>query len=385
MAEHLDSLTDEAFRARFRAWLEAVYPETWRATTERPFRRLRGEEVRAWIALLNKGGWRAPAWPRAYGGLGLSFAKQVIYHEELDRLGAARVIDLGEVQLGPTLIAHGSEEQKARYLPGILGGEHLWCQGYSEPGAGSDLAALSTTAVRRGDRLIVNGQKIWTTHANESTHVFALVRTSREERRQDGITFLLMEMDRPGIKVRPIKNLAGEDEFCEVFFDDVEASMDDVVGEVGRGWTVAKALLGHERIWIGSPGLAGRTLALSRRLIETLDAPPELKTRYADLAIDLHGLRALYARICSAVNEGRKPGTEVSMLKVMASELQQRASQLNLDLGGGLAAMASPVEINGLTLDLPWQFQMSRPQAIFAGANEVQRNVLAKAMLELPS
>lgn len=283
MPDYFEDETDEAFRMRFRSWLEANYPESWRATPARPFRRLRGGDIRTWIGMLVAGGWRAPAWPKAWGGMGLSFARQVIYHEELDRLGAARVIDLGEVQLGPTLIAHGTEAQKVRYLPAILSGEHLWCQGYSEPGAGSDLAALTTTAVQLGDRLMVSGQKIWTTHANESTHIFALVRSSREDRRQDGITFLLMEMDRPGVRVRPINNLAGEDEFCEVFFDDVEASIDDVVGELGRGWTVAKALLGHERIWIGSPGLAARALLLSRQLIDTLDAPSELRTRYADL------------------------------------------------------------------------------------------------------
>lgn len=385
MTEAFDRLSDAAFRARFRDWLEAEYPAAWRQSAQRPFRRLRGPDVRAWIDLLNRGGWRAPSWPTAHGGLGLSFAKQVIYHEEMERIGAARVIDLGEVQLGPTLMLHGTEAQKARYLPAILSGEHLWCQGYSEPGAGSDLASLSTSAARQGDRLILNGQKIWTTHANESTHIFVLTRTSREARRQDGITFLLMDMATPGVTVRPINNLAGEDEFCEVFFDNAEAPVDDVVGEIGQGWSIAKSLLGYERIWIGSPGLAARTLELSRALIEKTDAASEHRDRYAALAVDLHALRALYRRICGAVNEGGEPGAEVSMLKVLASELQQRASQLNLELGGEYAGLSTPATFAGLEVDLPWQFYMSRPQAIFAGSNEIQRNVLAKAVLGLPS
>lgn len=385
MAEHSPATSDEAFRERFRDWLEKHYPAAWRQDSLRPFRRLRGDQVREWIDLLNTGGWRAPAWPEVYGGLGLNFTQQVIYAEELERIGAARVIDLGEVQLGPTLMLHGSDTQKAQYLPKILSGEHLWCQGYSEPGAGSDLASLTTTGVIDGDDIIVTGQKIWTTHANESTHIFALVRTARTERRQEGITFLLMPMETPGVTVRPINNLAGEDEFCEVFFDEARVPLTQVVGEVGQGWSVSKSLLGYERVWIGSPGLAARALALSRALLVASEVDGELRDRYARCATDLHDVRALYRKICKAIGEGHEPGAEVSMLKVLSSELQQRVSELNLDLGQGRVAVDGASEVGDVTVDLAWQYYMSRPQAIFAGTNEIQRNLLARAVLGLPS
>lgn len=377
------AVEDEALRLSFRNWLETTYPQTWRQDTVRPFRRLRSPDVEHWIGALHTAGWRCPGWPTAYGGMGLSFHQQVLYQEELERIGAARVIDLGEVQLGPTLMLHGSEAQKATYLPAILSGEHIWCQGYSEPGAGSDLAALATVAERDGDHLRVTGQKIWTTHANEATHMFALVRTARRERKQDGITFLLIDMNAPGVTVRPINNLAGEDEFCEVFLDDVLVPVSDVVGEIDAGWTVAKSLLGYERVWIGNPALAGQALALSRRLIEATDADLGLRDRYAECATDLHDLRALYSQTCARISEGREPGPEVSMLKVLSSELLQRIAELNLELGGVTAVLDGQQTIGGVSVDLSWQYFMSRPQAIFAGTNEIQRNVLAKAVLEL--
>lgn len=387
MHERSSQISDEAFRGRFRDWLETHYPAAWRQDALRPFRRLRGDQVREWIDLLNAGGWRAPAWPEAHGGLGLSFTQQVIYAEELERIGAARVIDLGEVQLGPTLMLHGSDAQKARYLPKILSGEHLWCQGYSEPGAGSDLASLTTAGVIDGGDIVVTGQKTWTTHANESTHIFALVRTARTERRQDGITFLLMPMDTRGVTVRPINNLAGEDEFCEVFFDEARVPLTQVVGEVGQGWSVSKSLLGYERVWIGSPVLAGRALALSRALLSACEheGEGELRDRYARCAADLHDVRALYGKICKTIGEGHEPGAEVSMLKVLSSELQQRISDLNLELGQGRAAIDGPSQVGDVTVDLAWQYYMSRPQAIFAGTNEIQRNLLARAVLGMPS
>ena len=333
--------------------------------------------------MLKGGGWRCPGWPAAHGGMGLSFGQQVIYQEELERIGAARVIDLGEVQLGPTLMLHGSEAQKATYLPSILSGEHIWCQGYSEPGAGSDLAALSTSAEIYGDDLRITGQKIWTTHANEATHMFALVRTARGERRQDGITFVLIDMAAPGVMVRPINNLAGEDEFCEVFLDDVRVPIANVVGELNAGWTVAKALLGYERVWIGNPALAGQALSLARRLLDAAAADLGLRDLYAECATDLHDLRALYAQTCEQIAQGREPGPEVSMLKILSSELLQRIAELNMELGGVTAGLEGRHSINGLEVDLGWQYFMSRPQAIFAGTNEIQRNVLAKAVLEL--
>lgn len=376
-------LPDDDLRLSFRHWLKAAYPTEWRQDSVRPFRRLRSPDVERWIAALKDAGWRCPGWPAAHGGMGLSFSQQVIYQEELERIGAARVIDLGEVQLGPTLMLHGSEAQKATYLPKILSGEHIWCQGYSEPGAGSDLAALSTSAEIDGDHLRITGQKIWTTHANEATHMFALVRTARRERKQDGITFVLIEMTAPGVTVRPINNLAGEDEFCEVFLDDVRVPVVDVVGDLDAGWTIAKALLGYERVWIGNPALAGQALSLARRLLDATGADLGLRDSYAECATDLHDLRALYAQTCERIGQGREPGPEVSMLKILSSELLQQIAELNMELGGVTAALEGRQSIDGLEVDLGWQYFMSRPQAIFAGTNEIQRNVLAKAVLEL--
>ncbi len=384
-AEALRAMSDEAFRAELRGWLAATYPDAWRQDDLRPFRRLRGADWLAWVGMLNDAGWRCPAWPQAYGGLELTFRKQVIYQEEMERARTARLIDTGEVQLGPTLMIHGTEAQKAHYLPAIRRGEQVWCQGYSEPGAGSDLASLTTSAEQVGDVFRVRGQKIWTTHADEATHIFALVRTSREPRKQAGITFLLMEMSTPGITVRPIRNLAGEAEFCEVFFDDVETPVANALGPVGEGWTVAKALLGYERVWIGSPALARRALALSRQLLAARGGDAGLADRYAELAAELHDVGALYRQTCDAVAAAGEPGPEVSILKIVASELLQRITEFNVELAGEAAGLTGESRIGQVRTDIAWQYYMARPTTIFAGSNEVQKNILARAMLGLPT
>jgi len=383
-----NTLPDEEFRATFRGWLEKHYPEHLRQDVRRPFRRLRGEEACSWLRTLHRHGWRAPAWPKEYGGMGLSFSKQIIYHEELERASVARIIDLGETQLGPTLIACGSETQKARYLPRILNCEDIWCQGYSEPNAGSDLAALRTEAVLEEDEFVVNGQKIWTTHANESTHMFALVRTGRYPKKQLGVSFLLIDMRTPGIVVRPITNLAGEDEFCEVFFENVRVPRENLVGELDQGWNVAKALLGYERVWIGSPALAGKALALAERLLAETGAGADVGVmdRFAQLAADLHDYRALYRRTCDRIAASdRPPGPDVSALKVYASELLQRICEFNLGIAGAAGGVVGDVRVGNVVVDLHWQFMMSRPVTIFAGANEIQRDILAKTVLKMPT
>jgi alkylation response protein AidB-like acyl-CoA dehydrogenase len=214
MSENLDALSNEEFRARFRDWLEANYPPEWR---EPITLRICGEDERRWLRMLHDAGWRAPAWPREHGGLGLSLERQLIYHDALEDFKAARFLDSGGVLLAPILMKYGTEAQKAKELPAILCGEILWCQGYSEPGAGSDLASLRTSAVRDGDHFIINGQKIWTTLAAFADRMFILVRTDKTVKKQAGISFLLFDMDTPGVTVRPIMNLAGEDELCEVF------------------------------------------------------------------------------------------------------------------------------------------------------------------------
>ncbi|MFT4917676.1 MAG: alkylation response protein AidB-like acyl-CoA dehydrogenase [Zhongshania aliphaticivorans] len=388
---HRDEMDDADFRAEFRAFLAEHYPAELKQDFHRPFRRLRGEPANDWLRTLQAHGWRAPAWPRESGGMGLSFRKQLIYHEELEHAGVARIIDLGETQLGPTIIKMGSPEQSEHYLPRILNCEHVWCQGYSEPNAGSDLASLRTSAELDGDEFVVNGQKIWTTHANDSTHIFTLVRTGKFEKKQQGISFLLIDLDTPGISIRPIINLAGEDEFCEVFFENVRVPKANLVGELHQGWAVAKALLGYERVWIGSPALAGKALALGEHLVQQLGLEGDrgVMDELAQLQADLHDYRLLYSRTCDAIaDSGKAPGPEVSMLKVYASELLHRLTEFNVEVGAEYGAVVGDVAIGGdstadMQADLYWQLMMARPVTIFAGANEIQRDILAKTVLGL--
>lgn len=386
--EDLDTLPDDVFRQRLRLFLREHYPPELRQGHWRPFLRLRGEPAASWLRTLLHHGWRCPAWPREYGGMGLSFRKQLIYHEELEIAGVARIIDLGETQLGPTLFQLGSAEQKAEYLPRILDCTQVWCQGYSEPSAGSDLASLRTSAVLDGEHFIVSGQKIWTTHANDSTHIFALVRTGKYPKKQQGISFLLIDLRSPGIRIRPIINLAGEDEFCEVFFDRVRVPVRNLVGAVDDGWTVAKALLGYERVWIGSPALCGKALALAEQVVAETGQQQDLGVldRLAALAADLHDYRLLYAQTCKAIADNdQPPGPEVSALKVVASELLQRITEFCVDIAAEHGAVVGDQGIGDTLTDLHWQLMMSRPVTIFAGANEIQRDILARSVLKLPT
>jgi len=379
--------TDPEFRLALREWLSKHYPAVRAVSSTRPFHRLRGQEKVEWLQTLQAGHWRAPAWPRQFGGLGLSFAKQRIYHEELDLRRVARVIDFGEQMLGPILMAFGTMEQQQSLLPRILRCEDTWCQGYSEPNAGSDLASLRTAAVLEGDHFRVNGQKIWTTYAHDATHIFALVRTGRFERKQQGISFLLMDMRSPGIRVRPIMNIAGDEEYCEVFFTDVLVPCSNLVGKLHEGWAIAKTLLGHERLWVGSPAMCRRALGLARQIVEVTGANSDLAVtdRFAELAADLHDYEALYEEICLEVQQQGHPNARAVMLKVLATELQQAICEFITEIAQEQAGVLGESAIGMLPVDIHWQMMMSRPISIFGGANEVQRDILAKAVLNLPS
>jgi 3-oxochol-4-en-24-oyl-CoA dehydrogenase len=382
-----NSVSDEDFRAAFREWLTKHYPEEWRQTTLRPFFRLRGAQQVTWLRMLHDGGWRAPSWPREYGGLGLSFPKQQIYQEELERQKAARVIDLGEQMLGPIVMRFGSEEQKAAMLPRILNCENIWCQGYSEPGAGSDLASLQTFATLEPDGFVVNGQKIWTTFAQHATHMFALVRTGRFNRKQDGISFLLIDLRSPGIDIRAIMNIAGEEEFCEVFFTDVRVPRSNLVGDLHGGWSIAKALLGHERIWVGSPALCRRAFSLACEVIHALNLKTDesVVNKLAALGADLHDYQALYESVCLQASRNGELGPDVVMLKVLATELQQRICDFTTAIAEEYAGVVGESEVAGLKIDMHWLAMMVRPITIFGGANAVQRDILARIVLQLPS
>lgn len=386
LAEDRNAWSDDEFRACWRDWLATHYPAEWRQTARRPFLRLRGEDLRACMRLLHDHGWRAPAWPREHGGMGLGFRKQWIYQQEWERAGGARTVEPGETHLAPTLFGHGTAQQCAKYLPRILRCDDLWVQGYSEPGAGSDLASLRTRAVREADHFIVNGQKIWTTQAAESTHVFALVRTGQFPRKQQGISFLLIDLRSPGVRIRPIVNLAGEDELCEVFFDDVRVPVDNLVGEIDQGWVVAKALLGHERLWLGSPAMAARALAVAQRLVQSMGLSGDLGVvdRLAALQADLHDYQALYTQQCERVATlGIVPGPEASLLKIYVSELLQRIVQFSVDTAAEHGAQTGDLRLDGVLLDLHWPYMNARPGTIYAGCNEVQRDILAKTVLQL--
>src|SRR3981189_1259026 len=297
--DDLDQLSDDAFRAHVRAWIEDNYPPELRD----PPRRLHFSENKPWYMKLAEQGWLCPNWPKEFGGMGISASKQLIFLEEKERHGCTRLNDMGMTMIGPLLIRFGRPEQQQHFLPKILAGEHIWCQGYSEPNAGSDLVSLRTEAVLDGDHWVVNGQKIWTTLANDANWIFMLVRTDKTAKKQEGISFLLVPMDSPGITVRPIVNLDQHDEFCEVFFDNVRVAKVNLVGEVNKGWTMAKALLDFERLAIGSPKLSSYALGRLKLLAERMGRVdhPVFRDRYTALRLDLADHKALYETLAEKV------------------------------------------------------------------------------------
>jgi alkylation response protein AidB-like acyl-CoA dehydrogenase len=377
----LDSLEDEQFRHVVRAFLHANYPEALR----NPPKRLHWSENKSWYMTLAERGWLCPGWPKEYGGLGLSPGKQIILTEEYERYGVARTNDHGIVMLGPLVIKYGTEEQKKRFLPKILTGEHIWCQGYSEPGAGSDLAALRTEAVLDGDHYVVNGQKTWTTLAQDANWIFLLVRTDRQAKKQEGISFLLVDMTSPGVTVRPIINLEMHDEFCETFFDNVRVPKENLVGQLNKGWDMAKALLGFERIFLGSPRQSGYSLSRLRILAERMGVweEAEFQDRYARLRLEFEDLKALYGTFVDRLKRGQSLGPDVSMLKIIQTELFQKITDTMLEIAGENAGLMEPMEGNR-DLNIGGLYIQARPATIYGGSNEIQRNILSKNVLELP-
>lgn len=378
-----NALTDDAFRAVVREFFATHYPEHLRYSPSR--RRL--SEMRGWYDTLSEHGWVAPAWPAEYGGMGLDPGKLVIFIEEQEAHGVARVPDHGIVMVGPLLIQQGSEEQKKRYLPKILTGEEIWCQGYSEPNAGSDLASLRTEAVLDGDHFVVNGQKTWSTLAQDGTHMFMLVRTNKEARKQEGISFLLVDMKTPGITVRPMRTLSGHEEFCEVFFDNVRVPKENIVGEINKGWGVAKALLSFERLFLGSPKLAQSALARLSTLavLAGIERDPVFRDRFTALQLDVDDLNGLYRRFTAQVRGGERLGPDVSILKIWGTETFSRIGDLIVEIAGGAGMIDGPSAFDGGTFDVLSAFYNARPSTIYGGTNEIQRNIIAGNVLNLPS
>jgi alkylation response protein AidB-like acyl-CoA dehydrogenase len=380
----MNLLSDDEFRLELRSWVEANYPQDKRYLPRRPM----PEEIRDWFMALSRKGWLAPIWPREYGGMGLSGAKHLIYVEEMERHGCARLPDHAILMLGPLLIRWGTEAQIAEHLPKILSGERIWCQGYSEPNAGSDLASLRTEAVRDGDDYIVNGQKIWSTLAHVADWTFALVRTDRQARRpQEGISFLMIDLRTPGVEVRPIVNIKGEQEFCEIFFTNARVPVHNRIGDENQGWTISRTLLGHERIFLGSPRLPSYALNRLALLAQAKGAVSDaaFNERFTQLQLDVHDLGAAYEEFAALMRAGKEIGPDVSYLKIWATETWHRITEEMVAVAGDLGCLREDIVLKDMQIDVMNQFLEARPSTIYGGSNEIQRNILAKQVLGLPS
>jgi alkylation response protein AidB-like acyl-CoA dehydrogenase len=378
-----NAMDDEAFRLDLRAYFEKEFPDNLRFLP----RRLRWAESADWWKKLSQKGWLAPNWPSEHGGMGLTPAKLIIYWEESERAGLGRMPDQGLTMVGPTLIRFGTDAQRAKYLPKIIAGENVWCQGYSEPNAGSDLASLRTEAVLDGDEYVINGSKIWTSMAHDATNIYVLARTDKTAKQQRGISFFLLDMKTPGITLRTIRNIAGHEEFCQVFFDNVRTHKDNLVGKLNEGWTIAKGLLTFERLSIGSPRRPLQAFeqldALARA--QKLFADPGFVDRYTQLKMDLNDLTSLYRRYVEKVRRGEALGPDISMLKIFAMDTYQNLSELLLEAGDEYGAFAGEVALGEEKIDLLSPFYISRPGTIYGGSNEIQRNILSKYVLQLPA
>jgi alkylation response protein AidB-like acyl-CoA dehydrogenase len=355
--------------------------------------------MRDWLAMMADQGWTAPGWPREYGGGGLDAGGIRVLTQELARLELPPPLTgFGLTMIGPTLLRFGSEEQKREHLPKICRGEIRWCQGYSEPDAGSDLASLRTRAVRDGDHFVVDGCKVWTSYADLSDWIFALVRTGFDAaRKQDGITFILIDMQTPGVSARPISLISGKSPFCETRFEGVRVPVRNVIGEIGGGWTVAKALLGHERSMIadafgaGTRRRAGPDSALAALARQHLAAPgqaplrdPILRDEIARNEMDTRAFQLTVQRSRDAARAGHQPGPETSLFKVYATELNKRRTELMVRIAGpaGLGWEGPGFEPEELELTRDWL--RARGNSIEGGTSEIQLNIIAKRVLQLP-
>src|SRR3954466_15668104 len=368
---------ETAFRDEVRAWLTANLPADLKEKVAR-YEHLSREDLLRWHRILAKKGWSAPSWPKEWGGTDWNVVQRYIFEEECGYAGTPPLIPFGLSMCGPVLIKFGSPEQKKRFLPRIYNGEDFWCQGYSEPGSGSDLASLKTSAARKGDHYVVNGQKIWTTLAHYADWIFCLVRSdSGTSKRQEGISFLLIDMRTPGITVRPLILMDGAHEVNEVFFDDVKVSAENLVFEEGKGWTVAKYLLGYERMNTGRIGESKRQLAYLKRYGEHLMGDTRWRDRLSRLEVELTALEITNLRFLDRMpRTGQPPGADVSMLKIKGTEIQQGLTELMMDA-------TDPAASDSLSVAVRKRYLSMRKTTIYAGSNEIQRNIIAKSTLGL--
>jgi acyl-CoA dehydrogenase len=392
-------MTDlETFRAETRAWLEANCPAECRGPVKSDEDRVWGGRNavfptpahRTWLERMGARGWTAPEWPMAYGGGGLSREEAKVLGSEMRRIDAqAPLASFGVWMLGPALLQFGTEEQKRRFLPEIVRGEIRWCQGYSEPGAGSDLASIQTRAEDRGDHWIVNGQKVWTSYADKADWIFCLVRTDREAPKHLGISFVLFDMATPGVSTRPITLISGKSPFCETFFDDVRVEKANLVGTLNRGWDVAKALLAHERTMIGAMGeiAGGRPVGQVASGSIGLDADgrldePMLRARIAELEVDAAAFKLALERTGDLAKAGQAHPAIASMLKYYGSELNKRRHELLMAAGGSDALEWEGERSGDGTMARDWL--RTKANSIEGGTSEVQLNIIAKHLLQLP-
>lgn len=376
-----NGMPEPEFRQLLRRFFRAHYPEHLRHV---PWR-LHWDEIKDWYYILSRQGWIAPSWPREHGGMALSPARQIAFIEEAERYGVARAPDQGLVMLGPILIRHGTEDQRARFLPGILSGEAVWAQGYSEPNAGSDLASLRCEALVNGDELVVTGQKTWSTLAQDATHMFMLVRTDKTVKKQAGISFLLVDLNSPGVSRRPIRTLSGHEEFCEVFFDQVRVPRANLVGELNAGWGIAKALLGFERLFSGSPKHANHALQQISSIARQrgLLADPAFADRLAELRLDSADLTAMYRVFADMAKAGRPLPPELSLLKIWATETHERLGALLIQMAEEYGGAAMRLGYGNGNVHALAPYVNALAATIFSGTNEIQRNIYAKQVLGL--
>ena len=387
-----------AFREEVRAFLRDRLPADI-AARGRLGKRFNKEDQVTWMRLLNERGWLAASWPVEFGGTGWGAVEKHIFDEECYAFGAPWIVPFGVNMVAPVIIKFGTPEQQARFLPRILSAEDWWCQGYSEPGAGSDLAAVKMRAVRDGDHYMVNGQKTWTTLAHYADWIFCLVRTDPEAQQQRGISFLLIDMKSPGITVRPIITLDGEHEVNEVFFDNVRVPVDNLVGEENKGWTCAKYLLTHERTSIAGIGQAKQMLARLKHIAsqEQCDGLPliddiQLRMQIVELEIQLMAIEMSNLRIVAAARDGGVPGTESSFLKIKGSEIRQAITYLMSKTLGPYAMPYVEEELGYVkqadvyrdySTTPASQYLDMRKTSVYGGSNEIQKNIIAKMILEL--
>jgi alkylation response protein AidB-like acyl-CoA dehydrogenase len=379
----------DGFRSDTRAWLEANCP----AKMRKPIRSeadicwggrnwtFQSGAQKQWLEVMAERGWTVPDWPTDYGGGGLSAAEARVLKEEMQRIGARPPLtSFGISMLGPALLKFGTEEQKRHYLPKIACGEIRWCQGYSEPGAGSDLAGLQTKADDEGDHWLVNGQKVWTSYADKADWIFCLVRTSSKSK-QGGISFLLFDMETPGVSTKPILLISGSSPFCETFFDNVKVPKDQIVGEVNKGWDVAKYLLGHEREMIAAMGLgtSGSSVTLGSVV---RPADPFLRAEIAAFDVDALAFAAMSERFAAMWKAGEVHPASPSMMKYAGTELNKRRNQLAMAAGGSDALEWDSERSRDGATARSWL--RSKGNSIEGGTSEIQLNIVAKHILGLP-